>query len=165
VGTPRGRGWILAIAGFRALKAALLVGVAFGAFALRDRDLPELGERLVDWLDVDRDARVVQGVLERLPHVTQNALVALGGGALAYAALFSVEAYGLFRGHVWAEWLTIVATSSFIPFEVFEMARAPTVLKAVVGALNVIVVAYLVARRLRSRRAERAAVGSDQGRT
>jgi uncharacterized membrane protein (DUF2068 family) len=46
----------------------------------------------------------------------------------------------------WAEWFSVIITSSLVPFEIYEIYRHPTVLK--VGALlvNIAVVVYLVYR-------------------
>lgn len=147
----RGRGWIIAIAVFRLFKATILIAASIGALALIDRDLPALGDRLVVWLDVDRGDAIVDDIMKRLPGVSDRMLLGMGVGGLAYSALYLVEAYGLFRRRVWAEWLTVVATSVFIPFEIYELTKGATVLKVLVLVANVLIVAYLVYRRLRDR--------------
>jgi uncharacterized membrane protein (DUF2068 family) len=46
----------------------------------------------------------------------------------------------------WAEWLTIIITSSLIPFEIYEICRHPTAIKVAVLLINVAIVAYLLYR-------------------
>ena len=68
-------------------------------------------------------------------------LSALGAG---YAALFLTEGTGLlFRKH-WAEWLTIVATSSLMPIEVYELFKKFTAVRLVALLINAALVLYLI---------------------
>lgn len=91
------------------------------------------------------------GVLERLvasfTHLPSHRIHELAWGAFAYAALFIVEGVNLLRGKTWAEWLTIVATASFIPFEVIEAVHKPTAFRIGIIVANVAIVVYLIWRR------------------
>jgi uncharacterized membrane protein (DUF2068 family) len=51
----------------------------------------------------------------------------------------------------WAEWFTIIITSSLVPLEIYELIRHPTVSKFLVLIINIAVVVYLV-YRIRTRR-------------
>lgn len=64
--------------------------------------------------------------------------------AVTYAVVEGVEAVYLWRERRWAEYLTVLATLGFIPFEVRELLDHVTVLR--VGALiaNVAILVYLV---------------------
>jgi uncharacterized membrane protein (DUF2068 family) len=53
------------------------------------------------------------------------------------------EGIGLYLRKQWARWFTIIATSSLIPIEVYEIARRPRLARVAVLILNVAVVAYL----------------------
>jgi uncharacterized membrane protein (DUF2068 family) len=75
---------------------------------------------------------------------------ALAGGTLLYSLLFAVEGIGLLAGKRWAEWLTVLATASLVPFEVWEAAHRPGTIKLLVIVVNVAVV-YFLARHLASR--------------
>ncbi len=70
-------------------------------------------------------------------------LSALGAG---YAALFLTEGTGLLFRQRWAEWLTIVATSSLMPLELYELIKEFTVLRLLVLLVNTAVVLFLVYR-------------------
>jgi hypothetical protein len=48
----------------------------------------------------------------------------IGIVALLYAGLFAVEGGGLWLAKRWAECLTIIATTSFVPFEVLRAHSA-----------------------------------------
>jgi len=75
----------------------------------------------------------------------------LAVGTFVYAAVFLVEGTGLLLRKRWAEYLTTIVTASFVPFELYEMAHTPSVLKAAGIALNVAIVVYLIVR-LRQKR-------------
>ena len=60
------------------------------------------------------------------------------------------QGIGLLRGHTWAEWLTALVTSSFIPIECYEIAKGATVWNVALLIVNSAIVVYLV-RHLRRR--------------
>ena len=55
----------------------------------------------------------------------------------------------------WAEWFTIVITSSLIPVEIYELVRHPTVTKLLVLIINIAVVIYLLYRIRRDEQASK----------
>ena len=56
---------------------------------------------------------------------------------------------GLWLGRRWAEYLTFIATSLLIPYEIYELYIRVSVLKLLAFVINVLVVAYLLyAKRL-----------------
>jgi uncharacterized membrane protein (DUF2068 family) len=67
-----------------------------------------------------------------------------GLGLLAYGIVQIVEGIGLWGGWRWAEYLAAVATSAFIPLEIYELVEKPTPLKAAALVANVVIVIYLV---------------------
>jgi len=83
-------------------------------------------------------------------------LLVTGIAATGYGLLELVEGVGLWLDRLWAEYLTVIATSLIIPVEVYELVRKPTLLKAGGIAVNVAIVAYL-AWLLRRRLARHAA--------
>lgn len=86
-------------------------------------------------------ARALSALLNHPPgHTRLFAFAALG-----CALLFAVEGTGLWLGHRWAEWLTVIATGSLIPFELWELFRHPGVVKVFIVLLNIVVVWFLSA--------------------
>jgi uncharacterized membrane protein (DUF2068 family) len=65
----------------------------------------------------------------------------LGAG---YAALFLTEGTGLLFRQRRAEWLTIVATSSLMPFELYELVNKFTAARLLALLVNAAVVLYLI---------------------
>jgi uncharacterized membrane protein (DUF2068 family) len=67
--------------------------------------------------------------------------------------LFLTEGLGLWFLKRWAEWFTVIITSSLVPVEVYEIHRHPSAVKVVVLAINVAVVGYLLYRIAKEGRA------------
>jgi hypothetical protein len=134
------------IATFKLVKALLLFGIGLGALELLNPAIAHQAERWVTafaWRLGPRGLPVVQGGLARLQG---SKLPMVEAVAFLYAALFAVEGVGLWMSRRWAEYLTIIATSSFVPFEVYELVRHVTWPRIVTLVINLLVVAYLVVK-------------------
>jgi len=87
--------------------------------------------------------------LERLLDVRSGELTVLLVTATIYAVIESTEAYGLWRERRWAEYLTVVATAGFLPFEIRELMVRVSVLRVGALVVNLVILVYLVyAKRL-----------------
>jgi uncharacterized membrane protein (DUF2068 family) len=75
---------------------------------------------------------------------------------VADGILTLVEGWALWRNHWWGPWLVVVATGSLMPFEVASLARSPHLSRAVVLAVNALIVWYLARKALRDHRARKA---------
>ena len=136
--------WIVLIAIFKLLKGVLLVSVAIGALRLLHKDVAGVVERWIDALRVDPDNRYVRALLRKVLTVNDRTLREISAGTFCYAAVFLTEGTGLFLRKRWAEYFTIIVTASFLPLEIFELAKHASVAKVLVTLLNVAIVAYLV---------------------
>jgi uncharacterized membrane protein (DUF2068 family) len=138
--------WLQLIAGFKLLKATLLVAAGIAAIGLLN---PNMAKSVTRWamdLAADHHYHVLDMFLVHLVTFDARTLRLLSVGSFLYAALFYTEGFGLFFDKRWAEYLTIVTTAGLIPFEVFELLRHVTAIKLEVLIANVAIVAYLVWR-------------------
>ena len=134
------------IALFRWAKALVLIGTALGAMRLLR---PGAAQTLGHWamqLPFAAQHRFISEAIAGLTHLDTTRIEWILAGLFAYAALFTVEGFGLWLGKRWAEWLTIVATTSFIPFELYELYRRATAMRAALLVVNIPIVIYLVWR-------------------
>jgi uncharacterized membrane protein (DUF2068 family) len=143
--------WLLLIAVFKLFKGLLLLLVGIGALSLIHKDAAEHVRGWVGTLRVDPDDRHIHGLIGKLGFVSDRQLEELSAGTFFYAGLMLTEGLGLWLHKRWAEYFTIFATGSFIPLEVYELWKQLSATKVAVLAVNVAVVAYLVARRLSRR--------------
>jgi uncharacterized membrane protein (DUF2068 family) len=139
----RDRG-LAAIAIFKACKAILLVLAWLGTREILRQDVAERARQWLAALSFTTGPRFVRQGLAWASGVSDARLRQLGLVALAFATLYCVEGIGLWLERRWAEYLTIVATGSLIPFELYELARGISGPKMLAFTVNVAVVAYLV---------------------
>jgi len=142
----RGDRIITLIGAFKLAKALLLVAVGIGALSAVHGDV----SHWVAAVRVDPNNRYIERALALAQDPKK--LHELGVGTFIYAALFAVEGFGLLAHKRWAEYVTIVITTSFIPLEIYELVEHRSPAKLVVLIANVAIVAYLVVRVARGHR-------------
>jgi uncharacterized membrane protein (DUF2068 family) len=143
------------IAVFKFCKAALLLAVGLGALRLLDPEVAVRAQRWVAAVAANSDRRIVQQLIGVVSGLNPRSLGAIAIGAFAYATLFVTEGIGLWRGKRWAEYLTVVATLSLVPLEVFEIIRRASTTRVMALLVNLVVAGYLIWLLRRSRAGER----------
>lgn len=135
------------------LAATALFGVALGVLlVLYTRGINDPAQQLLGGeLQEDPHDRLALFLVTHVPMVSTSALLGLALASLAYFVLEGLEAIGLLLERRWVEWLIVVETGLFLPFEVYELGRHATVLKVVTLLANVLILVYLV-RRLQQQR-------------
>jgi uncharacterized membrane protein (DUF2068 family) len=137
---------LLVIALFKMVKAVALILAGAGALSLlRPAAQMEVREWLAD-LSIRQGHRIVERALHLLNVASPRQMTLVGLASICYGLLFAVEGIGLWMERRWAEYLTIAATGSLIPFEVYELVRALTAVRALALIVNVAAVIYLVFR-------------------
>jgi uncharacterized membrane protein (DUF2068 family) len=153
-GTPasvsQGRG-LQAIAAFKLLKGFALLAVGIGALKLLHTDVAALVEHWIGVFQVDAHNHFIHKLLEKLAILDDRRLKALSVGTFIYAAIFFTEGIGLALRKRWAEYFTIIVTSSLLPVEVYALAKHPSVAEVLALVINLAVVAYLVRELRRTR--------------
>jgi uncharacterized membrane protein (DUF2068 family) len=139
------------IAMFKLLKAALLIGVGMGALHLVHKDLAGVLEHWVRMLGLDPGNRYVERALQKSVNLTPDKIKSLGVVSFIYAGLFLTEGVGLWLVKRWAEWFSVIITTSLVPVEVYEIYRHPSAIRYLVLIVNIAVVGYLL-YRIRSER-------------
>ncbi|MGB7862646.1 MAG: DUF2127 domain-containing protein, partial [Candidatus Sulfotelmatobacter sp.] len=134
------------IALFKLLKAALLIAVGLGALHLIHKDVASVMEHLVARLGLDPGNRYVDRALQKSGALTPQKIRSLGIVSFIYAGLFLTEGIGLWLVKRWAEWLSVIMTTSLVPVEVYEIHRHPSAIKSLVLIINIAVVGYLLYR-------------------
>jgi uncharacterized membrane protein (DUF2068 family) len=137
------------IAAFKFVKALLVVGTGFGFLSLANPVIVISLQQFTDSLADGVEQRLLRNLLGMLVGVSSGRLHLMAVASFLYAALFFIEGVGLWRGRHWAEWLTVIATSSFVPIELYEFARAPHLKTVVIIIVNLLIVAYLIWRMRR----------------
>jgi uncharacterized membrane protein (DUF2068 family) len=133
-----------------------LLGTAILLFAANEAHLKETFYRIVADLQDTVGGGPVQtsktGILHELDKLftlKSSTLTLVGTAVLGYAVVEGVEAVGLWFQKRWAEYLTFIVTTSFVPLEVYELIHKFTPFKVFALIVNVAIVVYLLfAKRL-----------------
>lgn len=141
--TAHGRG-LRVIAAFKLLKALGLIAVGVGALRLLHKDVAAIAEHWINMFRVDPHNHFIDLLLEKLAILDDRRLKELSIGTFVYAAVFLVEGVGLALRKRWAEYFTIITTSSLLPIEIYELARRVSIGRSIALLINVAVVAYLI---------------------
>ena len=138
-----GRG-LRVIAAFKLLKAIALIAVGVGALRLLHRDVAAIAEHWINMFQVDPHNHFIDLLLGKLSSIDDHRLKQLSVGTFIYAGVFLVEGVGLALQKRWAEYFTIITTSSLLPVEIYELARRVSFGRCLALAINLAVVAYLI---------------------
>jgi len=139
------------IALFKLLKGVLLIGLGVAALQLLHKDVASLVENWVGVLGFDQNSRFVGRALLTATAFTPNRVRELIVGSFLYGGLFLTEGIGLWLLKRWAMWFTVIITGSFLPLEIYELARHPSAGKTGILVVNLVFAVYL-ARRIRDER-------------
>ena len=129
---------------FKLAKAVFFLGVSLGALHFIHHSLPSTVERIIRELHFDPENRLVDLVMDKVGQITHHKLRLISMGTLLYSLLCTTEAYGLLRRRVWAEFVTLWLSVSFVPWELYEVTRRPTTWHFGILLVNLLIVAYLL---------------------
>ncbi len=139
----------------RAIHVVVLssLAIVLFTFAAHDqtlhRDYENIMNALAGGAPGASQVRGVLGYLGRAFKYSPAHLRILALILLAYAALEATEMVGLWFNKRWAEYLTFIATTVLVPYEVYELTISVSVFKLVTLVINLAVVLYLlIAKRL-----------------
>jgi len=136
--------WLLLIAAFKLGQALLFVVIGVGALRLLHKDVADVLARVADHLRFNPESKFVNFILDRATLVDDRLLRRIGEVGFIYAGLDLIEGTGLYLEKVWAEYLTLAITASFLPWEVFEVFRKLTLVRVSLLAVNTLVLLYLL---------------------
>ena len=148
----RARGLRL-VALFEASKGLLVLLVGLELLSLIHKGVQNAGEEIVERFHLNFARHHPRILLYATTHLNDSNVRLLALAALAYATVRFIEAYGLWRLRAWAEWFAIISGGVYLPFELYELVRHPSIVKTVILLLNLAIVAYLLYVRWSEHRA------------
>ena len=146
-------------------KGVLLLLLALSIFSLANKDLPDLFNQFLGWVHLDPERSFFAGIADWLDTVTPGNMRVFASGTGLYGLFLLVGGTGLAFRAKWAIWLAIGESAFFIPIEIYELVRRrlpntsdqphpeffqhPKIGLAIVLALNILIVWYLLQNRKR----------------
>lgn len=137
----------------RWLRAVVLAAAAFGIWRFSfarsslqaefDHALPDVRRLYVD-LGFNFQHSDLIGLLQHALRLDSTTLRWLALALATYGAIEIVEGVGLWLLHRWGEYFALVATSVFIPYEIYDLTSKITFLRVATFLVNLALVVYLV---------------------
>jgi uncharacterized membrane protein (DUF2068 family) len=135
---------LLLIGLFKLAKAIFFFGIGVGAIHLLHKDLEDEVMRLALRFRFDPESRFVSLLLDKVDLIDAHRLRQISVATFAYSAVALTEGVGLLLEKVWAEYLTLILTVSFLPWELYELVRRPDWFRLSLLLINLAVLGYLV---------------------
>jgi uncharacterized membrane protein (DUF2068 family) len=137
----------------RLLRAVALVAIGYAILRFRhseaqvqtlfNRAIPA-AKPLADVLHLDLNHSPTITHLQHLLQTKPSTLLLVAVALFGYAALQVIEGVGLWLLKRWGEYFAAVATSVFLPLEIYDLSEKITWLRITALAINVVAVVYLV---------------------
>jgi len=143
-GGQRHNRMLLLIAVYKFLYALLFIAIGIGAHRLLHKDIADQIDLFARHLRFNPESRLVNFLLAKASLINDPVLRRIGFFAYCYAAVTLVEGIGLYLEKAWGEFLTLAITASFLPWELFEIYRHITWIRASLFAINFLVFLYLL---------------------
>jgi len=135
---------LLLIGIFKLAKSAFFFAMGIGAIHLLHKDLGDEAMKLALALHRDPEGRFVTFLMQKVDLIDAHRLREASMFSFAYSALALTEGYGLMLEKPWAEYLTLGLTISFLPWELYELAKSPDLARVGLLLANIAVLLYLV---------------------
>lgn len=136
--------WLVLIAAYKFLLAAMFVAVGVGALRLMHKDIDDVISHIGDLLRFNPESKFVNFLYDRASLINDPLLRRIGALAFSYAGVSLAEGIGLYLEKAWGEFLTLAITASFLPWEIFEIFHRLTWVRVGLLVVNVMVFVYLL---------------------
>ena len=137
----------------RFLRFLILGAAAYGVWRFKydragiqrafNNDLPAIRDLYRD-MGFNVNNSHLLGLIRDAFTLNPSTLTWLAIGLAGYALIELVESFGLWQGKRWGEYFAMVATSIFIPYEIYDLTVKVTWLRLLAFSINLLLVFYLV---------------------
>lgn len=128
---------------YKTIMGSIEIVLSVSLFRLYGRDLEVAFTGVARYLHFNTENRLIASAIKNLSAIGSDTLIGITLILFLFGVLNYTEAWGLHRRQRWGEWLTVIATSLLIPFEIYEIFIGVTAFKVFILVMNVIIVYYL----------------------
>ena len=142
-----------ALAVERVVRGVIFTLVAVGVMAVRgthgtlqtafENELP-LIRPLANQIGWNPDNSKLVRHIDQAFSLSPTTLAWIAVGFVAYAAIELIEAIGLWLITRWGEYFAVIATSVFLPLEIYEISEKVTAFRAIALTINIAAVVWLL---------------------
>ena len=149
-------GGLVAIGLFKLVKAIFFSGLGIAAIHFIHKDLGDALLRVATEFKFDPESHFIAVLMGKVDMLDAHRLRQISIGSFGYSALALTEGIGLLMEKVWAEYLTLILSLLFLPWEFYELFAHSSPWRVAILVSNIGVVIYLLwfirkARELRAR--------------
>lgn len=128
---------------YKALMGLTEIVIAVSFFKFLGRDLEKSFTGLARTLKLDTENRMIASAIKQAGMIGNETFIGITIILFTFGVLNFLEAWGLHKRRRWGEWLTVIATSLLIPFEIYEVVLKITPPRVFILVMNVVIVYYL----------------------
>jgi uncharacterized membrane protein (DUF2068 family) len=149
----RDRTLMRALAVERAFRCIVFLAVAASVFKVNgsreqlrhafEQDLPLL-KLLANQIGWNPDNSKIIHTIAHAFALSSSTLTWIAAGLAGYAAIELVEAVGLWLMQRWGEYFAVIATSVFLPLEIYELTERITAFRLIALVINIVAVIWLL---------------------
>ena len=143
---------VKSVALFEAIKGAVVLLGGFGMLSLLHRNIRLIAAALVGRFHLNPTHGFANSFIEAASRVTDSRLWMIALLGFVYGVFRLIEAYGLWFGKVWAEWVAVLSGGIYLPVEIYELAEKITWVRASALAVNLVVIGFMSGVLVRNRR-------------
>lgn len=137
---------------FELLKGGLTLAAVAAANELVHLEQRHALETLLARLPFSVEGHVARMLLRGLDVLHGQQIGEMAALASGYALLRAVEAFGLWTGRAWGQWVALISAISYLPWEIWQLWRHSGIVHATLLAGNLALVAYLAGMLILVRR-------------
>lgn len=127
----------------RFIAGIIEIVLAFGILNFAGKDMAEMVRNVAYFLGIAEENHFIQWTLHEAGALHTNTILGASLSLFLLGGLALFEAYGLHMRKKWGEWLTVISTSLFIPYEIYILIAHPSIIKLSILVFNCAIVYYL----------------------
>lgn len=147
---------LYAIIALKLIKGVLLLLFALVVFSLWDENVQEELSRTLRQVNPAGADPTLAAVEQTLRTMSFRTIQLFAAGSFLYGAFAIVEGAGLIFRAAWAGWMVIAESAVFVPLEIWEVLTHYSLAAVLILVLNIGIVWYLYANRIRLFSSQRA---------
>ncbi len=148
-------GFLRLIIIYKTVVGILEVLISAGLVHMLGKDLEQTFTNMALAVNLNIESPFVGKAIKEASSLHDSTYIGITLVLFSFGVLNIIEAWGLHMRQRWAEWLTVIATSLFIPLEVREIVKGITLLNAALLVMNVAIVYYLARHKELFKRAHK----------
>jgi uncharacterized membrane protein (DUF2068 family) len=141
-----------AVASLELIKGLVVFAAGCSVLFLIHKDPWDIADNFLRALHISPDRHFAQILLDWADRLTDSQLWTVAAFSFLYSALRFIEAYGLWKARIWAEWFALISGTLYLPFEIYAIHKHPNLFHDALLLISVAIILYMAYLRTTSQR-------------